>query len=105
MGSERYEELKKEIEDLENWELGTQEYDELLDDIYEEVRIGVGIFSASQILKNCDPVMYDIGYGEEQDYQLDNKKQEISDALEGALNCENITKDEYEELNEMIDNI
>lgn len=37
------------------------DYDDLLDDGYEEVRIGNCAFSASQILKNCDPIAYKLG--------------------------------------------
>jgi hypothetical protein len=44
-----------------------QAYDEMLDDCYPVVKIGYAEFYASDILKNCDPVMYRIGLSEYED--------------------------------------
>jgi hypothetical protein len=47
-------ELEKEIEMKEG-------YDALLDECYPSVKIGYSTFTASEILFNCDPVMYQQG--------------------------------------------
>ena len=36
-------------------------YDALLDECYPSVKIGYSTFTASEILFNCDPVMYQQG--------------------------------------------
>ena len=35
-----------------------EQYDNLLDDIYPEVKIGYSTFTASEILFCCDPIAY-----------------------------------------------
>lgn len=43
-------------------DLETKEgYDALLNECYPEVKIGYSTFTASEILFNCDPVMYHQG--------------------------------------------
>jgi hypothetical protein len=42
-------------------------FDEMLDDCYEPMQIGSGTFYPSQILKNCDPIAYQIGLSEYED--------------------------------------
>lgn len=49
-----------EIEEIEQ-EMSDEEYDEILDDLYPEVRIGCCTFSPSQILKELDPIAYNCG--------------------------------------------
>jgi len=49
-----------------------QMFDEYLDDAYEPVKLGFGTFYASQILKNCDPIAYDLGLGEFYDHLAEN---------------------------------
>ena len=36
-------------------------YNALLDEVYPEIKIGYSTFTASEILFNCDPVMYNEG--------------------------------------------
>lgn len=48
-------------------------FDEMLDDCYEAVKIGNSIFYASQILKNCDPIAYNIGVYEYIDYMKEEE--------------------------------
>ena len=36
-------------------------YDAMLDEVYPDVKIGYSTFTASEILFNCDPVMYHQG--------------------------------------------
>jgi hypothetical protein len=43
-------------------DLETKEgYDALLNECYPEIKIGYSTFTASEILFNCDPVMYQQG--------------------------------------------
>lgn len=39
-------------------------FDEMLDSCYEDVTIGCCTFTASQILRACDPVAYQMGVNE-----------------------------------------
>ena len=38
------------------------EYNEMLDGAYEPVQIGWGTYYPSVILKECDPIAYEVGY-------------------------------------------
>lgn len=57
-------------------------YDDLLDEGYDEYQLGYSTFSASNILKNCAPVAYRCGKNyyessllEEAQYDLENGKE------------------------------
>ena len=50
-------ELNAQIDDFE-YSLTDAEYDEVLDESYDEVNICGMTYTASQVLKNCDPVAY-----------------------------------------------
>lgn len=50
------------------WEELEASFDELLDDIYPVIKIGEATFYPSQILKTCDPIAYQIGVSEHEDY-------------------------------------
>lgn len=52
---------------LTDYEL-EQRYDQMLDECYPEVQIGWGTYSASTILKECDPIAYRVGLS---DYESD----------------------------------
>ena len=54
-------ELEKEIELKES-------FDQMLDDSFPDVKIGYSTFTASEILFNCDPIAYNIGLIEHEDY-------------------------------------
>ncbi len=43
-------------------------FDQMLDDSYPDVKIGYSTFTASEILFNCDPIAYQIGLVEHEDY-------------------------------------
>ena len=53
-------------------ESAEQMFDEYLDDSTEPISIGYGKFYASDILKNCDPIAYDLGLGEFYDHLAEN---------------------------------
>lgn len=46
-----------------------QRFDEMLDDCYPVVEIGYAKFYPSQILKNCDPIMYRLAVEEYADME------------------------------------
>jgi len=50
--------MKSEFE--KNLEI-KESYDQLLDEIYPDVKIGYSTFTASEILFNCDPIAYRVG--------------------------------------------
>jgi hypothetical protein len=43
-------------------------FDQALNDMYPDVKIGYSTFTASEILFNCDPIAYQIGLVEHEDY-------------------------------------
>jgi hypothetical protein len=43
-------------------------FDQALDDMYPDVKIGYSTFTASEILFNCDPIAYQIELVEHEDY-------------------------------------
>ena len=45
-----------------------ESFDQMLDEVYPEVKIGYSTFTASEILYCCDPVAYQIGLSEHADY-------------------------------------
>jgi len=49
-----------------------QQFDEMLDECYPVVKIGYMEFYPSQILKNCDPIAYQISVSEYEDGLEDN---------------------------------
>jgi hypothetical protein len=44
-----------------------EEYDDLLDDIYEVIKIGTLEYSPSQVLKAVDPIAYRVGMNDYED--------------------------------------
>jgi hypothetical protein len=46
-----------------------EQFDEMLDECYPVVKIGELTFYPSQILKNCDPIAYNIGVSEYMDME------------------------------------
>ena len=56
--------LEKEIELKES-------FDQLLDEIYPDVKIGYSTFTASEILFCCDPIAYRIALSEYEDHLLE----------------------------------
>jgi len=38
-----------------------ERYDEMLDELYPDITIGSCTFTASQVLKECDPIAYECG--------------------------------------------
>jgi hypothetical protein len=53
-----------------------EQFDEMLDESYEPFKIGTSTFYASQILNNCDPVMYRIAFDEYVDFLQEQEDEE-----------------------------
>jgi len=85
---QRIEEIKEEINTLENNE-NTEEYDDMLNDCYPEVKIGNMTFSPSDVLKNCDEVAYDMGLSEYNDEKLNELNEELEELIKDLEECEN----------------
>tara|TARA_B100001939_G_scaffold263695_1_gene230887 strand:- start:279 stop:485 length:207 start_codon:yes stop_codon:yes gene_type:complete len=57
---------KKVIKEMSDDDLKEQ-YDEMLDEIYGEVKLGNLTFSPSRIIRELDPIAYRTGLGEYED--------------------------------------
>lgn len=55
----------------EEW---AEQFDEMLDDCYEPFRMGGFTFYASDILKSCDPIAYDIELCDYIDSQMEEEE-------------------------------
>lgn len=53
-----------------------EQFDEMLDESYEPFKIGTSTFHASQILYNCDPIMYRIAFDEYVDFLQEQEDEE-----------------------------
>jgi len=53
-----------------------EQFDEMLDESYEPFKIGTSTFYASQILNNCDPIMYQIAVDEYIDFLQEQEDEE-----------------------------
>jgi hypothetical protein len=53
-----------------------EQFDEMLDESYEPFKIGTSTFYASQILNNCDPIMYRIAFDEYVDFLQEQEDEE-----------------------------
>jgi len=51
-------------------------HDEMLDELYPPYKIGYSDFYASQILANCDPIMYQISVDEYADFLQEQENEE-----------------------------
>ena len=79
------EDFYEALEDEANYYV-EENYDELLDECYEEVHIGCCTFYASQILKECDPIAYNCGISDEQSRVLEDAKYELETSGETEIN-------------------
>ena len=75
--------IEKEVEEQID-AIDEEEYNESLDDM-GEISVGNLTFYPSDILKNCDPIAYDIGFTEYQDFRREDIEQEVREELEGLV--------------------
>jgi len=50
-----------------------EQYDEMLDEIYPEIKIGTLTFSPSRVLRELDPTAYRIGLSEYEDSLMEDE--------------------------------
>ena len=66
-------------EEIDNYD----QYDEFLDEVLETWTTGTLTYYPSQILKNCDPVAYRVGYSEYIDSELENIRYDLERMSDG----------------------
>lgn len=74
-------------------------YDDLLNDGYNEYQLGYSTFSASMILKNCDPVAYRCGKSDYESTLLEDAQYDLENGKEYEIvgDTFRIEEDEEEE--------
>lgn len=108
--SKRIDILKFDIErkqkELDNFEVevSDEQYDEFLDECYEEFKIGYLTFSPSQILSECDPIAYRCGKGDYEDslekedqpeyMEIESEIEEMQTELDDLLEMQNAESEE-----------
>lgn len=75
--------IEKEVEEQID-AIDEDEYNESLDDM-GEISVGNLTFYPSDILKNCDPIAYDIGFTEYQDYRREDIEADVREELEALV--------------------
>jgi len=75
--------IEKEVEEQID-AIDEDEYNESLDDM-GEISVGNLTFYPSDILKNCDPTAYDIGFTEYQDYRREDIEADVREELEALV--------------------
>lgn len=61
----RRDDLKNALDEFEKIDHTSREaYDDMLDECNDELTIGRLAFAPSKVLKECDPVAYDVGFDE-----------------------------------------
>ena len=71
-------------------------YDDLLDEGYDEYKIGYTTFSASMILKNCDPVAYRCGKNDYESSLLEDAQYELENYGSYEINGDTFEIEEEE---------
>ena len=96
----KIESLKSEIDGFE-YSLTDSEFDDFLDESYDEVNICGLTYSASQALKECDPVAYRCSKSEyEGNFDLDDCE-EYTDMVEDLESLENYLENLQDELDNL----
>lgn len=72
-------------------------YDDLLDEGNEEYKIGFLTFSASEVLKKCDPVAYRCGQSDYENSILEDAQYDIENYGSYEINGNNFEIEEDEE--------
>jgi hypothetical protein len=90
MNNERKEEIEQRLEEIKerlevlNSDDNEDEYNQFIDECYPDVKIGNFCRSASYVLKECDPIMYNCGLSEFNDEEigtLETEKEELETEL------------------------
>ena len=75
--------VEKEVEEQLDY-IEEEEYNESLDEM-GEVSVGNLTFYPSDILKNCDPIAYRIGFTEYQDFRREDIEADVREELEALI--------------------
>jgi len=75
--------IEKEVEEQID-AIDEDEYNESLDDM-GEISVGNLTFYPSDILKNCDPIAYDVGFTEYQDFRREDIEADVREELEALV--------------------
>lgn len=78
-------------------EYADNSYDDLLDEDNEEYKIGYLTFSASDVLKNCDPVAYRCGQSDYESSILEDAQYELENYGSYEINGDTFEIEEEEE--------
>lgn len=90
-------EFRDELENSIRTEV-EEHYDDMLDELYPEVQIGFSTFYASQILKECDPIAYNLGMDDFINADLEAALNDFEDEYETSFGCNTFkTEDEPDE--------
>ncbi len=76
--------IEKQVENFVNeWEISDEEYEELIDEISEPVKIGSLEYSAGHTLREVDPIAFRVGKSEEEcpEHLIDEKRDEVEEEL------------------------
>ena len=104
--TEEYLQIKEAIDEFEDWELSEDEYDEILDELFGDVDVAGIKVSTSQVLYDVDPIRYKIGLGEEENYQKEQKRDEIQEAIDNfSSDFGDEVDKKVKELQEMLDEV
>lgn len=72
-------------------------YDDLLDEDYDEYKLGYSTFSASMVLKKCDPVAYRCGKSDYESSLLEDAQYELENYGSYEINGDTFEIEEEEE--------
>ena len=65
--------------------LTDQEYDEFLDETGEMCNVGSLEYSPSDVLKNCDPTAYRVGFTEFQEFERESTEEQVRELVRAEL--------------------
>lgn len=75
--------LEQVLEIAEDEIDNNDKYDEWLDEVLEPWTTGTLTFYPSQILRNCDPVAYRVGYSEYMNFEIEDLRYDLERMSEG----------------------
>jgi len=76
--------IEKGVDNFINeWEISDEEYEELIDEISPEVKIGSLSYSAGRVLREVDPIAFRCGKSEEEcpEHLQEEKREELDEEL------------------------
>jgi len=90
---EKFDDLvESKVDDfINNWTIDEDDYEELLNEISEDVQIGNLTYSAGATLRAVDPIAFRCGCADEEcpENEIDEKRDEVIEELENVYEVEN----------------